>query len=237
MDKTMEMVILAQEGDDYAKETLVKENSGLIWSVVRRFKGRGYDLEDLYQIGAMGFLKAIYKFDLTFEVRLSTYAVPMIIGEIKRFLRDDGLIKVSRTLKETSTKAKYIGEEIRNQKGEEPTVKELAQAVGVSSEELIMAMEASKDVESIYSTVYQSDGNPVYLIDKLKMDDDDDNMVNLIALRQAIVGLDDKERDIIRLRYFEDKTQTEVARVVGISQVQVSRLEKKVLGRIREKIM
>lgn len=236
MDKTMELVLAAQKNDEYAKETLIKENSGLIWSVVRRFKGRGHDLEDLYQIGAMGFLKAIYKFDLSFEVRLSTYAVPMIIGEIKRFLRDDGLIKVSRTLKETSTKAKYLGEAMRNTKGEEPTVKELAQAVGVTSEELVMAMEAAKDVESIYSTVYQSDGNPVYLIDKLKKDDDDEKMVDLIALRQAIVSLEHKERDIIRLRYFEDKTQTEVAKVVGISQVQVSRLEKKVLKIIREKI-
>lgn len=237
MDDTRQLIIKAQNGDEQAKDTLIRENSGLIWSVIKRFRGRGYEMDDLYQLGAMGLLKAVYKFDMSYDVKFSTYAVPMIIGEIKRFLRDDGLLKVSRPLKELCTKAKYLAEDLRNRTGEEPTIHQLAEALGVDVEELIVAMESGKDVESIYSTVYQNDGNPVYLIDKLKNNDDNGKIVDIIALRDAVSGLSSKERQIIRLRYFEDKTQTEVAKVVGISQVQVSRLEKKVLSRIKDKMI
>lgn len=236
MDRTQELIQMAQKGDDTAKETLMKENSGLIWSIVRKFKGRGYDLEDLYQIGSIGLLKCIEKFDLSFEVRFSTYAVPMIMGEIKRFLRDDGMIKVSRPLKEMAAKAKYLQESMMHKTGKEPTIGELAQELGTSPEELVVAMDAGREVESIYSTVYQGEGNPVYLIDKLEQKEaEDNNLVDIITLKEILNKLDKKERQIIVMRYFDDKTQSDIAHVLGISQVQVSRIEKKVLNSIRER--
>lgn len=236
MDRTKELIKLAQEGNDEAKEKLISENSGLVWSIVRKFKGRGYELEDLFQIGSIGLLKCVEKFDLSYDVKFSTYAVPMIMGEIKRFLRDDGMIKVSRPMKETAIKARYLQEALRHKNGCEPTISELAAALNISSEELILAMEAGRDVESIYQTVYQNDGNPVYLIDKLeKNEEEETNIVEQITLMDILNKLNGKERQIIVLRYFHDKTQSEVASVVGISQVQVSRIEKKVLSVIREK--
>lgn len=236
MDRTKELIKLAQQGDEYAKESIIKENSGLIWSIVRKFMSRGYDLEDLYQIGSIGLLKCIEKFDLSYDVKFSTYAVPMIIGEIKRFLRDDGMIKISRPLKEIAMKAKYMQEAMRHKNGCEPTVMELSKALEISAEDLVLAMEAGRDVESIYSTVYQGDGSPVYLIDKLEQKEgNDDNIVDIITLKDILGRLKPKERQIIMMRYFDDKTQSEIAKVVGISQVQVSRIEKRVLSAIREK--
>lgn len=236
MDRTKELIKLAQNGDEVAKENIIIENSGLIWSIVRKFMGRGYDLEDLYQIGSIGLLKCIEKFDLSYDVKFSTYAVPMIIGEIKRFLRDDGMIKISRPLKETAIKAKYMQESMRHKNGGEPTMTELADALGISTEDLVLAMEAGRDVESIYSTVYQGDGSPVYLIDKLEQKaDHDNNIVDIITLKEILGKLAPKERQIIMMRYFDDKTQSEIAKIIGISQVQVSRIEKRVLGTIREK--
>ncbi len=236
MDHTKELIKQAQEGNEEAKELIIKENSGLIWSIVRKFMGRGYDMEDLYQIGAIGLLKCIEKFDLSFEVKFSTYAVPMIMGEIKRFLRDDGLIKVSRPLKEIAMKAKYLQESLRHKNGCDPTITEMAEELGVAPEELVMAMDAGREVESIYQTVYQGDSSPVYLIDKLgQKEDNGDNVVDIITLKEILGKLKPKERQIIMMRYFDDKTQSEIARVIGISQVQVSRIEKKVLCDIREK--
>lgn len=236
MDNIMELIQLAQNGDDEAKERIIKENSGLIWSIVRKFMGRGYEMEDLYQIGSIGLLKCIEKFDTTYNVKFSTYAVPMIIGEIKRFLRDDGMIKISRPLKETAMKARYVQESLRSKNGMEPTISELAREMEITPEELVMAMEAGREVESIYSTVYQGDGSPVYLIDKLsRQEDDNDTIVDMITLKEILGKLPQKERQIITMRYFDDKTQAEIAKVVGISQVQVSRIEKKVLSVIREK--
>lgn len=239
MERTHQLILAAQNGDLQAKSTLVEENSGLIWSIVRRFKGRGYEMEDLYQIGAIGLLKCIDKFDISYEVKFSTYAVPMIMGEIKRFLRDDGMIKVSRPLKELATKAKYTRELLMHETGHEITIGQLAERMNVSPEELTLAMDADREVESIYATVYQNDnGNPVYIVDKLEQyhENGGDKIVDLIALKEVLGKLDSKERQIITMRYFEDKTQTDIAKKLGISQVQVSRIEKRVLSVIREKL-
>lgn len=236
MDRNYELLNLAKGGDEKAKEDIIKENSGLIWSIVKKFKGRGHELEDLYQIGSIGLLKCIEKFDMSYDVKFSTYAVPMIIGEIKRFLRDDGMIKISRPLKELSVKAKYAREELIQKSGSEPTIEELADYLLVDKEELIMAMDAGREVESIYSTVYQGDGTPVYLIDKLEQtQSSDNNIIDMIAIKEILGKLKPKERQIIILRYFEDKTQSEIAKEIGISQVQVSRIEKKIIGSIKEK--
>jgi len=238
MNHTMELIKKAQEGDKNASGKLIEENAGLIWSVVRKFSGRGYELDDLYQIGAMGLLKCIQKFDQSFEVKFSTYAVPMIMGEIKRFLRDDGLIKVSRPLKELSIKAKYIQEDWIKKNGEPPTITEIAKILDVTREDLIMALEAGKDVESLYQTIYQGDGSPIYLIDKLDMTEGSaPEIVDIIALKEILGKLSPKERRIIMLRYFEEKTQMEIAKEIGVSQVQVSRIEKKIIQSIRENLL
>lgn len=237
MDRTLELIKLAQLGDKNASETIVTENTGLVWSVVRRFLNRGYEADDLFQIGSIGLLKCINKFNLDYDVKFSTYAVPMIMGEIKRFIRDDGMIKVSRPLKELAIKAKYMQEQMTHSSGKQPTIKELASAMNLEVEELALAMEATLDVESLYSTVNQGDGNTVYLIDKLdKQVGYDNNMIDMIALKQIINKLKPKERQIITMRYFQDKTQTQVAKSIGVSQVQVSRIEKKVLQYIRERL-
>lgn len=237
MDRTLELIKLAQAGDVKAKEDIINENMGLVWSIVKRFTNRGYEAEDLFQIGSIGLLKCIDKFNLDYDVKFSTYAVPMIMGEIKRFMRDDGMIKVSRPLKEMAAKAKYARETIIQRDGKEPTINELAEAINVSAEELALAMEAGMEVESLYNTIHQGDGNPIYLIDKLEQTEVcDENMVDMIALKQIINQLNKKERQIIIMRYFHDKTQSQVAKIIGISQVQVSRIEKKVLQSIKEKL-
>lgn len=239
MDRTLELIRLMRSADEKtrseAKEQIIRENTGLIWSVVKRFGNRGYDSEDLFQIGSIGLLKCIAKFDLSYEVKFSTYAVPMIIGEIKRFLRDDGMIKVSRPIKETAAKARYMQDAMTKREGRSPTVSELAEAIGVGVEELVVALEASMEVESLYSPVAQPDGSELYLIDKLsEREDSEHSLVDKIALKQLIGRLKPKERQIIMLRYFQDKTQTEIAKEIGVSQVQVSRIEKKVLKIMRE---
>ena len=235
MTDTLALIARAQAGDDSAAEQLIKENSGLIWSVVKKFAKRGYEPDDLYQIGAIGLLKCIRKFDASFDVKFSTYAIPMIIGEIKRFLRDDGIIKVSRPMKEIATKARYVTEMLTAKLGRQPTINELAQELNISAEELVVAMEAGLDVESLYATIYQGDGSPIFLIDKVAQNHDDgDSIVNLLALKQLIAQLKPKEQQVIILRYFRDKTQMEVAKTIGVSQVQVSRIEKKVLQVLRD---
>jgi RNA polymerase sporulation-specific sigma factor len=237
MDRTLELIKKVQEGDESAKEVIVEENLGLIWSVVRKFTNRGHEADDLFQIGAIGLLKCIDKFDLSFNVKFSTYAVPMIMGEIRRFLRDDGMIKVSRPLKELSKKAKYMQENLTKENGKSPTISELAAALDTDVEELVVAMESAIDVESLYATIHQGDGTPVYLIDKLDQKQGSTNsMIEKIALSEVIDNLKPKEKQIVTLRYFEDKTQTEVAKIIGVSQVQVSRIEKKVLQAMRENL-
>lgn len=236
-EATLQLIINSQEGQLDAREILVKENVGLVWSIVRRFSNRGYELDDLFQIGCIGLLKAIDKFDLSYQVQFSTYAVPMIIGEIKRHIRDDGMIKVSRSLKEMSNKAKITREVLGKKIGREPTIEEIAEELGSTSEEIVLALEASSEVESLHKTIHQGDGNPIYLLDKIKShEDDSEKMVDIIALREILDELSAKEKEIIMLRYFQGKTQTEIANRIGISQVQVSRLEKKILSQMKKKL-
>ncbi|MCC8013630.1 MAG: SigB/SigF/SigG family RNA polymerase sigma factor [Eubacterium sp.] len=234
-DNVRELISKAQKGDGEALDFLVRENSGLIWSIVKRFSGRGAEAEDLYQLGAIGLIKCIKKFDLNMDVRLSTYAVPMIMGEIKRFLRDDGRIKVSRGIKELAVKIRFTGEELRKRLGREANAKELAAELGVGEDEVVMAMEASREPESLDAEAFKSDGQAVFKLDRLAARDESDKIDSIIILKQALGCLDERDRELIRLRFYEDKTQTEVSKRIGVSQVQVSRLEKKILKSIREK--
>lgn len=240
-EDTIRLIEAAHQGDKEARDRLVMENMGLIWSIVRRFSGRGYELEDLFQIGSIGLLKAIDKFDTNYAVKFSTYAVPMIQGEIKRFLRDDGMVKVSRTLKENGWKIKKAAEQLAFQLGRDATLEEIAATTELSVEDIIMAMEANEEVESIYRTVYQGDGNEIYLLDKIEAREDSsvgqtENLLNHMMLEQLLEELSVEEKKLIILRYYKEKTQTEVAKELGISQVQVSRLEKKILLRMRGKM-
>lgn len=236
MDKTYEYIQRAQNGDMDAKELLIRENSGLIWSVVKRFYGRA-EQEDLFQIGAIGLLKCIEKFDFQYDVKFSTYAVPMIMGEIKRFLRDDGTIKVSRSLKELAFRAKQLQERIIKEENREISLIELSEKLEVEKEELILALEATKEVESLYAAQGSERNESVaMLIDRLHDPNDHENMIDRISLQHALEHLDQKERQIIILRYFQDKTQTDVAKCIGISQVQVSRIEKKILNQMKESL-
>ena len=230
----IQLIEAAHQGDKEARDKLVVENMGLIWSIVRRFAGRGHEMEDLFQIGSIGLLKAIDKFDTSYDVKLSTYAVPMIAGEIKRFLRDDGMIKVSRSLKEAAGKAKMVSQRILEESGREPTLEEVAAEIGISSEELVMAMDSQCEVESLHKTIYQGDGNAITLMDKLEETTDaNEELLNRMALEELLGELGENERKLIEMRYFEEKTQMEIAKEMGISQVQVSRMEKKILLRMR----
>ncbi len=233
-ERVRDMILKAQKGDESAKSLIIKENSGLIWSIVRRFRERGCDAEDLFQIGAIGLLKCIEKFDMSYNVEFSTYAVPMIMGEIKRFLRDDGMIKISRPLKELNIRAKYMQEELLKKNGEVPSLSLLADSLGVKREMLSEALEAGRDIESINRTIYQNDGSGIFLVDKLaKRDDDEERRVDIIALREVMERLPENEKRIIKMRYFSDRTQADIAGEIGISQVQVSRIEKKAKETIR----
>lgn len=237
MDKTLELLKLAKEGNQDAKDQLVKENLGLVWAVARRYQNRGYDIEDIYQIGCIGLIKCIDKFDLSYDVKLSTYAVPMIAGEIKRFLRDDGMIKVSRTLKETAYKVNRAREEIVNKTGIEPKLEELSNLLSIDMEEIVASLEANVEVESIHKTIYQNDGNAIYLVDKIANEkDENEEALNHMVIEKVMSKLEALEQQIIKLRYYENKTQTEISEIVGISQVQVSRMEKKILMKMRKEI-
>ncbi|MEG0368692.1 MAG: RNA polymerase sporulation sigma factor SigF [Hungatella sp.] len=237
MDETMKLIIMAHQGDKEARDRLVMENVGLIWSIVRRFQGRGYEMEDLFQIGSIGLMKAIDKFDLSFEVKFSTYAVPMITGEIKRFLRDDGMIKVSRSIKEMGMKVKIARESLNSSLGREPTIEELAEEIGTSREEIAASIEAGAEVESLYKTINKNDETTICLMDKIEeKNEDQEQLLNRMLLSDLLATLNDKEREIIFRRYYENQTQTQIAQALSISQVQVSRLEKKILKQLREKL-
>lgn len=237
MEHTIALIQKSHDGDEQARVQLVEENMGLVWCVVRRFYGRGVEAEDLFQIGSIGLLKAIDKFDLSFDVKFSTYAVPMISGEIKRFLRDDGMIKVSRSLKELSYKAYIVKEKLQEDLQRDPTIEELAEKLQVDKEELVMALDATNEVESLYKPIYQKDGNEIALVDKLEEKEwQEDKILNRMLLKQLLEELDEESRTLICLRYFANKTQTEVGKELGISQVQVSRMEKKILKTLRGKI-
>ena len=233
-----ELLSQAALGDRKAQDTLVEQNTGLVHSVVKRFLGRGHEAEDLFQIGCIGLIKAVQKFDLSYGVKFSTYAVPMIIGEIKRFIRDDGIIKVSRSLKETAAKAMGIREELTASRGAEPSVKEIADQMGITPSELAAALDAGAKPESLYATVDDGSREGLPLLEKLENGKDyEAEITNKLALRQVLQEFDEREQKIICMRYFKQKTQTQVAQVLGISQVQVSRIEKKLLLKMREKIL
>ena len=237
MEHTIALIKRSHEGDEKARTQLVEENVGLVWCVVKRFYGRGTEPEDLFQIGSNGLLKAIDKFDLSYDVKFSTYAVPMISGEIKRFLRDDGMIKVSRSLKELSYRAYLAKEEMKERLNREPTVEELAEKLEVEKEELALALESGGEVESLHKPIYQKDGNEIQLMDKLEeKEEQEEKILNHMLLQQLLEQLKKEERQLINMRYFANKTQSEIGKTMGISQVQVSRLEKKILGYLREKI-
>lgn len=238
MEEVSALIARAQAGDKDARGVLIEKNLGLVHHIVKRFLGRGYDAEDLFQIGSIGLMKAIDKFDLSFDVKFSTYAVPMISGEIKRFLRDDGMVKIGRTLKENGFKVKTVRERLTQELGREPGIREVAEQAELSVEEVVMAMEAGTEVESIYKSVYQADGSEVLLVDKLACEDTEkEDLLNHMLLEQLLSELDEKERELIQMRYFQEQTQTEVAKKMGISQVQVSRLEKRILIRMRERVV
>ncbi len=229
------LIALSQSGDTIARDTLVSCNIRLVWSVVQRFMNRGYEPDDLFQIGCIGLLKSVDKFDLSYDVKFSTYAVPMIIGEIQRFLRDDGTLKVSRSMKELANKVRKQSDELSKEIGRLPTIGEIADALGVTPEEIIVAQEANKPPTSIHETVFENDGDPITLMDQIA-DETEDRWFDKLALNEAIDSLSERERLIVYLRYYRDQTQSEVASRLGISQVQVSRLEKKILQTIKDQI-
>ncbi|MDD2959445.1 MAG: SigF/SigG family RNA polymerase sporulation sigma factor [Lachnospiraceae bacterium] len=234
MEHTLALIEQAHQGDKSAREMLVEENLGLVFTVVKRFFGRGCETEDLIQIGSIGLLKAIDKFDLTYEVKFSTYAVPLIAGEIKRFLRDDGMIKVSRSLKETAAYVYNVRDRLEKKIGREPTMEELEGESGLEREEMMLALESCAEVDSLYRTIYQGDGNAVLLMDKLEeKENKNEKLLNHMLLEELLKLLQTQEKQLISLRYFQDKTQVETARELGISQVQVSRMEKKILKKMR----
>ncbi|SMO41137.1 RNA polymerase sporulation sigma factor SigF [Melghirimyces algeriensis] len=230
-----ELIEKSQKGDVASRDRLVNHNIRLVWSVVQRFLNRGYEAEDLFQIGCIGLLKAVDKFDLTYDVKFSTYAVPMIIGEIQRFLRDDGVMKVSRSLKELSNRIRKSKDELTKMLGRSPTVYELAEEMDVPVEEIIFAQEANRAPTSIHETVYENDGDPITLMDQIA-DRSEESWFDKIALNEAINQLSEREKLIVYLRFFKDQTQSEVAERLQISQVQVSRLEKKIIRRMRSSI-
>lgn len=234
-EETMELIEKAQTGDNEAQARIVNHNLGLVKSVLNRFKNRGYETEDLFQLGSIGLIKAIQKFDPKFQVKFSTYAVPMIIGEIKRFLRDDGIIKVSRSLKQTASKVKMAKERLTKEYGREPTIQEISEDIKVDKEDIIMALDSNHHPDYLYDIIHQNDGSPIHLIDKLEDEGESDiKILDRIALKQGLSKLKPRDRQIIIMRYFKDKTQTEIAKMLGISQVQVSRIEKRVLKNMKK---
>ncbi len=261
MDR-IEQLKRARAGDKEIRNQIVEENLGLVWSIVRRFSGRGYDEEDIFQIGCIGLIKAIDRFDVSFGVQFSTYAVPMITGEIKRFLRDDGMIKVSRTIKENGFKVKREAARLLQELGRNATLDEIAAATELSTGEIVLALEAGSEVDSIYRTVYESEGKDVQLIEQVVkgadyslgyagntektqaaflnengacIDEEKEELLNKLFLKELLEELGETEKRLIKYRYFHNMTQSQVAKILGVSQVKVSRMEKKILESLREK--
>lgn len=234
MNETLKTQIKeAQAGNRVVLNDLIKENNGLIWSVVKRFEGRGYETEDIYQIGAIGFIKSVKKFDFTFNVALSTFAIPYIIGEIKRFMRDDGMIKVSRQIKELSTKVNKIKSDYEKE-GKSISIEEIAKLLKVSKEEIAISMDSNNLVESLYD---KEDEDGLSLLDKIKSNEnEEEKTINNLALKEGINRLKPREKEIILLRYYKGQTQKDVARTMGISQVQVCRIEKQILNTLYDEL-
>lgn len=237
MTETRALMERAHQGDKKARDKLIEENVGLIWSIARRFKNRGVELEDLFQIGSIGLIKAVDKFDCSYDVQLSTYAVPMIMGEIKRYLRDNGMLKVSRSLKELSYKIYTAREQMEKLLGREPDISELSAYLKVPAEDIAAAVDAARDVESLQMVIYSGEGNDISLMDRLEdKEDKNEQLLNRMMVERMMELLDEKERQLVEMRYFKDMTQSAIADELGMSQVQVSRLEKKILRFLREKL-
>ena len=237
-ENSVKDIIDAQNGSQAMMTKLVEENKGLIWSIVARFKDRGYELEDLYQIGSIGFIKSIKRFDTSFEVKLSTYAVPYILGEIKRFIRDDGTIKVSRSIKELAMKIRDIQAKHLKEKGEEITILEIAKELKVAKEEVALALDSLNPTVSIYEDTYSNEEGGISFLDTLSNGKDEaEQLINEIAVKEMINCLDKRDKELILLRYYKNKTQMEVAKILGISQVQVSRIEKRILNTMKLKLV
>ena len=234
MEHTLALIGRSHQGDKEARDTLFEENTGLIYSVARRFLGRGVEMEDLFQIWSIGLLKAVDKFDPAFEVKFSTYAIPMILGELKRFFRDDGMIKVSRSIKENQHRVYLAREKIEKELGREPSLKEIAEMLEMPPEEVAMTMDSAAEVESLYRTVYQSEGTDISLIDKIpEKENAEEHLLNRIFLEEILGKLESSDRKLLYMRYFQDQTQTQIAEQLGVSQVQVSRMEKRILKKLR----
>lgn len=232
-EQVRSLIKKVQQGDEVARETLVEANLNLVRSMIQRFLGRGYDWDDLFQIGCIGLVKAIDRFDISYDVKFSTYAVPMILGEVKRFLRDDSPVKVSRPVKELAYRVYRLQEKLQIEMGREPTIQEIAKELSLPSAEVVSALEAVQMPTSLYEMTYYHNGDPIYLMDQIKQNEESP-MFDKLALKQVLTKLPERERTIIFMRFFQDKTQSEIARLIGISQVQVSRLEKQALHHIRK---
>ena len=235
MDHTLALIKRSHQGDKEARDTLFRENTGLIYSTVKRFQGRGVEREDLLQIGSIGLLKAVDHFDTSFEVKFSTYAVPMIIGEIKRYLRDDGILKVSRSLKENCVRICRSREELEKRLGREPGVAEIAAALELPVETVVISMEAAAEVDSLQKIICQGEGSDISLLDRLpEKVNGQEQALNRIFLDEMLGKLEAQERQLIYMRYYRDMTQTEIGEKMGISQVQVSRMEKRILQKLKK---
>lgn len=234
MDQVLEEIKWAHQGDKAARDRLVEENIGLVWSIVRRFSNRGYDPEDLFQIGSIGLLKAIDRFDVSYEVKFSTYAVPLIIGEIRRYLRDDGMLKVSRTLKETAWKVSQAVTAWQNAYGRDPTLEELTEKTGIRREDIVQSLAANSEVDSYDRPILGKEGKTLTLGEQIcDQKNEIECRINHLFLEQLLSQLESEERRLIYLRYVEERTQSDVAKILGTSQVQVSRKEKKLLAKLR----
>lgn len=235
-EETFDLIKRAKNGDEQAKDELVKANSPLIKSLIKRYLNKGIEYDDLFQLGSLGFVKAIYNFDESFNTKFSTYVVPMVIGEIKRFMRDDGAIKVSRAVKSQNIKInKYIEEFIKTEY-RKPTYEEIAEQFNMDPAEVIFTMDSSKMPISIYTPAEDDDTKSTFLLDKYTTDSSDD-MVDNLVLKEVLKNLNERDKQIIILRFFRDKTQTEIAKILGVSQVQVSRLENKIIAKMRESLL
>ncbi|HWI50374.1 MAG TPA: SigF/SigG family RNA polymerase sporulation sigma factor [Rummeliibacillus sp.] len=231
-ERMRELIKLAQAGDEAARKEMVEGNTRLVWSIVQRFTSRGADLEDLFQIGCIGLMKSVDKFDLSYPVKFSTYAVPMIIGEIQRFLRDDGMVKVSRSIRELNYKIRHATDDFLKDNERPPTIQELATILDVSIDDIAMASDALRDPASLHEQIFESDGDPISLMDQMK-DERSEKPFEHIPLKDMLERLGKREQSVIYLRYYLDCTQSDIAERLGISQVQVSRLEKRILAQLK----
>lgn len=235
-ERTLELIQQAKSGDQEALQTLTIENSPLIKSIIKRYIGKGIEYDDLFQLGSMGFIKAVKNFDTSFNVRFSTYVVPMIIGEIKRFMRDDGTIKVSRSIKSTNIQINRYVESFVKENGDKPTIEQIAKHFELDAQEVVFIMDSARMPISLYTPFEDGENKSLLLIDRYVQDNSGDEMFENIALKEALKNLEERDKMIILMRYFRDKTQSEIAKELKISQVQVSRLEMKILNKMREKL-